>query len=88
METKYPLLRLAATPAPEEGLKEAQTQAYSKRFPLRYMHACELSRVQLCATLWTVARQTPLSMGFSRQKYYSMLPFPPPGGFYNPGIEP
>lgn len=45
MKQKYPLLRLAATPAPEEGLKEAQTQAYSKWFPLMYMHACELSQV-------------------------------------------
>ena len=88
METKYPLLRLAATPAPEEGLKEAQTQAYSKRFPLRYMHACELSRVQLCATLWTVARQTPLSMGFSRQESWSGLPCTPPGDLPNLGIEP
>ena len=37
------------------------------------------SCVQLFATLWTVARQAPLSMGFSRQEYCSGLPFPPPG---------
>ena len=37
------------------------------------------SRVQLFATLWTVAHQVPLSMGFSRQEYYSGLPFPSPG---------
>ena len=39
-------------------------------------------------TLWTVARQAPLSMGFSRQEYWSGLPYPPPGDLPNPGIEP
>ena len=39
-------------------------------------------------TLWTVARQAHLSMGFSRQEYWSGLPFPPPGGLPNPGMEP
>ena len=39
-------------------------------------------------TLWTVARQTPLSMGFSRQEYWSGLPFPSPGGLPGPGINP
>ena len=38
--------------------------------------------------LWTVARQSPLSMGFSRQEYWSELPFPPPGNRPNPGIVP
>ena len=47
-----------------------------------------LSRVQLFATLWTVAHQAPLSMGFSRQEYWSGLPFPSPGDLPNPGIEP
>ena len=37
---------------------------------------------------WTVARQAPLSMGFSRQEYWSGLPFPSPGDLPNPGIEP
>ena len=36
------------------------------------------SRVQLCATPWTAAHQAPLSMGFSRQEYWSGLPFPSP----------
>ena len=39
-------------------------------------------------TPWTIAHQTPLSMGFSRQEYWSGLPFPPPGALPNPGIEP
>ena len=47
-----------------------------------------LSRVQLFSTPWTVAYQAPLSMGFSRQRYWSGLPFPSPGDLPNPGIEP
>ena len=46
-----------------------------------------LSRVQLFATPWTVAYQAPPSMGFSRQEYWSGLPFPSPGDLPNPGIE-
>ena len=42
-------------------------------------HAHALSHVQLFATPWTVARQAPLSMEFSRQEYRTGLPFPPPG---------
>ena len=47
-----------------------------------------LSRVRLFATPWTVAYQAPLPMGFSRQGYWSGLPFPSPGDLPNPGIEP
>ena len=47
-----------------------------------------LSRVRLFATPWTVAYQAPLSMGFSRQEYWSGLPFPSPGDRPNQGIEP
>ena len=39
-------------------------------------------------TPWTVAHQGPLSMGFSRQEYWSSLPFPSPGDLANPGIRP
>ena len=46
-----------------------------------------LSRVQLFATPWTVAHQAPPSMGFSRQEYWSGLPFPSPGELPDPGIE-
>ena len=46
------------------------------------------SRVRLFATPWTVAYQTPPSMGFSRQEYWSGLPFPSPGDLSNPGIKP
>ena len=46
------------------------------------------SLVQLCATLWTVAHQALLSMGVSRQEYWSGLPCPPPGDLPDPGIKP
>ena len=47
-----------------------------------------LSRVRLFAIPWTVAYQAPPSMGFSRQQYWSGLPFPSPGDLPNPGIDP
>ena len=47
-----------------------------------------LSRVWAFATPWTVACQVPLSMGFSRQEYWSGLLFPSPGDLPGPGIEP
>ena len=53
--------------------------------------ACMLSyfsRVQFCATPWTVAHQAPLSMGFSKQEYWSGLPCLPPGGLPNSEIKP
>jgi len=53
-----------------------------------YMYACMLSlfsHVQLFVTPWTVARQTPLSMGFSRQEYWSGLSFPLLGDLLDPG---
>ena len=46
------------------------------------------SHVRLFVTPWTVAHQAPLSMGFSRQEYWSGLPFPSPGDLPDPGIEP
>ena len=46
-----------------------------------------LSRLQLFVTPWTVAHQTPLSMEFSRQEYWSGQPFPSPGDLSDPGIE-
>ena len=45
------------------------------------------SCVELFATLWTVARQAPLSMGFSEQKYWSGLPFPTQGNFSIQGLN-
>ncbi|XDA85385.1 hypothetical protein R6Z07F_015161 [Ovis aries] len=47
-----------------------------------------VSHVRLFVAPWTVARQVHLSMGFSRQEYWSVLPFPTPGDLPDPGIEP
>ena len=47
-----------------------------------------LSHVRLFVTPWTIAYQAPWSMGFSRQEYWSGLPFPSPGDLHNIGIEP
>ena len=46
------------------------------------------SFVQLFGTLWTVACQAPLPLGFSWQEYWSELPFPSPGDLLIPGMEP
>ena len=52
------------------------------------LHAKSLSRVRLFVTPWTVAHQAPQSMEFSRQEYWSGLPFPSPGDLPDPGIKP
>ena len=52
------------------------------------MKVKSLSRVQLFVTPWTVAYQAPPSMGFSRQEYWSGLPFPSPGDLPDTEIEP
>ena len=56
----------------------------SKEIPGLIFFCC----VQIFVTLWTVACQAPLSMGCSRQEYWSRLPFPSPGDLRNPGTEP
>ena len=52
------------------------------------MRAYSLGRVRPFETPWTMACQSPLSMGFSRQEYWSGYPFPSPGDLPNPGIGP
>ena len=52
------------------------------------MNVKSLSRVRLFATPWNVAYQAPPSMVFSRQEYWSGLPFPPPGDLPDLGIKP
>ena len=53
------------------------------------MRTCQVaSVVSNSATLWTVACQAPLFMGFPRQEYWSGVPFPSPGDLPNPGTEP
>ena len=57
----------------------------------QWLALCRGIVIKSCLTLvtpWTVARQTLLSMGFSRQEYWSGLPFPSPGDLPDPGIKP
>ena len=55
---------------------------------VKLLSRVQLFATQLFATLWTVAYQAPPSVGFSRQEYWSGLPFPFPGDLPDPGIEP
>ena len=64
------------------------THSLTHSFILCWLDACMLSRVWLFVTPLTVAHQAPLSMGFSRQEYWSGLPFPTSGPLPDPGIEP
>ena len=65
--------------------------AFTTAVTLVLLWVCMLSHccyVWLFETLWTVAQQAPLSKGFSRQGYWSWLPFPSPGDLPNPGTKP
>ena len=71
------------------------SQTVNKRFKgitiklnVIWLEVKSLSCVQLFVTPWTVAYEAPPSMGFSRQEYWSGVPFPSPGDLSNPGIEP
>ena len=68
----------------------SRTSGVSQRALRCGMHVCMLNYftcVQVFATPWTVAHQTPLSMGFTKQEYWSRLPYPPPRDLPNSGIE-
>ena len=58
-----------------------------KLFVMGKVKVKSLSRIQLFVTPWAIVRQTPPSMGFSRQEYWSWLPFPSPGDHPAAGIE-
>ena len=77
---------------PEAASSQGLLRACSPREqPPGSQCACLLScfsHVRLFATLWTVVCQAPLSMGFSRQEYWSGLPFLSPGDLPDPEIEP
>ena len=76
---------------PEPNEREQKEQVLGPRWNLAsflYSVLSFLSRVGLFATLWTVARQRCLSTAFSRQKYWTGLPYPLPGNLPTPGIEP
>ena len=59
---------------------------FSRRVPLDWVLSC-FSCVQFFVSLWTTAHQAPLSMGFSRQEYWSGLSCPPPGDLPDSGIK-
>ena len=62
----------------------------SRRVTIYFVHACSgrFSCIQHFATLWSVAHQAPLSMGFPRQGHWSGVPCPPPGDLSDPRTEP
>ena len=65
-----------------------QRNGHEFKQTLKWSEVKSPSRVRPFVTPWTVAYQTPPSMGFSRQEYWSGLPFPSPGDLPNPGIKP
>ena len=69
-------------------LAQSQTSTLNTSDEMRFVCAQSFSRVWLLTTLWTVAHQAPLAMGFSRQEHWSGLPFPPPGDLPDSGIKP
>ena len=60
----------------------------SLKLPRSLARSVCFSHVRFFVTLWSVAHQAPLSMGFCRQEYWSGLPYPPPGDLPDTGIEP
>ena len=88
MEPRFPSLQVDSFPAEPQGKPCYSTSCELIRLNLEATFVQLLSLVQLFVTPWTVARQAPLSMGFSRHEYWSGLPFPPPGDLPNPGFEP
>ena len=80
----------------KQGLEEIANLINPLRQTVSYLqwllfHACLLSHfshIQLFETLWNVAHQALLSVGFSRQEYWSGLPCPAPGYIPDPGVEP
>ena len=70
------------------GHKELDTTQWLTHYILCMIYRLVAKLCPTLSTAWTVARQAPLSMGFSRQEYWSGLPCPSPGDLPHPGIEP
>ena len=85
-------LSLCVAPIERSPAQPSDGKAPWKFWPVCPPRVCICVLVtQSCLTLvtpWTVAHQTPLSMGFSRQEYWNGLPHPPPGHLPGPGVEP
>ena len=82
MEMTYQL----ETQAPQ--MEEPKASYLDSTLPKVKVKVTSLSCVRLFVTPWTVAYQAPPYMGFSRQEYWSGLPFPSPGDLPEPGLEP
>ena len=77
------------TPIISRGLQRDHMATSQLLILLFILRVCLVAQsCLLFATPWTVVPQAPLSMGFSRQEYWSGLPFPSPGDLPDPGIEP
>ena len=74
-------------PSSSPGILLEMQNRPTPSLPSRKVKVKSLSRVRLFAAPRTVAYQASPSMGFSRQEYWSELPFPSPGNFPNPGIK-
>ena len=72
----------------EQGHSRIPTREKKKKKTSQKLKESEVAQSCVIATLWTVAYQAPPSTGFSRQEYYSTLPFPSPGDLPQQGMEP
>ena len=86
------VMTFAATEMDSEMiLRSDAIHSEKDKHPIMWLMRCAVlscfSRVPLFATPWTVVHQAPLSMGLSRQEYWSGLPFPPPGDLPDSGTE-
>ena len=75
----------------EKGFLQGHVKKQGCSCPKKFSAPQSVLVAQSCLTLcdpWTVAHQAPLCVGFSRQEYWSGLPFPSPGDLADPGIEP
>ena len=87
-KVKVKLLVLSRVQLFETPKDCSQPGVYYITYYIMKVKVKSLSRVRLFVTPWTVTYQGPWSRGFSRQKYWSGLPFPSPGDLPKPGIEP
>ena len=87
MKLKYTCSLKKSYDKPRQHIKN-QRHYFADKGLFHKVKVKSLSCVRLFATPWTVAYQAPPLMGFSRQEYWSGLPFPSPGDLPDPGIEP
>ena len=80
------------SPSTDSNVRKTESVTVSSHQEFLLQHACASSvtksRFTLCNPMDYIAHQSPLSMGFPRQEYWSELPFPPPGHLPDPGIKP